>query len=304
MGSERWPRGRRRISGAHVYGPPTWDYLESFGAARCASARRARELRHDGGGRLSPELLAVMGRARFETANGVRRCRRAHAGRRPRPATAGSPTDHGGRGRDHRPAVRPGRLPISTNEMRAAIAPHAARHHRHFLIAQRGFLDYGFIGGAQIDQHGNINTRSSVTLRAAEGAPARYAAAPTTSLAVPRGHHPDRSREASVRRPGRLRHEPGVARRARFAGAGRARVRGRLARRHHPRDLGLRAGKPAHADRGGPRRRDRGRDSGNTGFDLSWLRHHVTEAPSADELALLRALDPERRFLGDHEQDV
>ncbi len=57
------------------------------------------------------------------------------------------------------PQIRPGRLPISTNEMRAA--------HRAtmlpgitdtFLFAQRGFLDYGFMGGAQIDQHGNINT--------------------------------------------------------------------------------------------------------------------------------------------------
>src|SRR3989442_8802333 len=27
-----------------------------------------------------------------------------------------------------------------------------------FLFAQRGFLDYGFVGGAQIDEHGNINT--------------------------------------------------------------------------------------------------------------------------------------------------
>jgi glutaconate CoA-transferase subunit B len=27
-----------------------------------------------------------------------------------------------------------------------------------FLFAQRGFLDYGFMGGAQIDQHGNVNT--------------------------------------------------------------------------------------------------------------------------------------------------
>ena len=57
------------------------------------------------------------------------------------------------------PRIRPGRLPISTNEMRAA--------HRAtmlpgitdtFLLAQRGFLDYGFMGGAQIDRHGNLNT--------------------------------------------------------------------------------------------------------------------------------------------------
>ena len=27
-----------------------------------------------------------------------------------------------------------------------------------FLLAQRGFFDYGFIGAAQVDRHGNINT--------------------------------------------------------------------------------------------------------------------------------------------------
>ena len=57
------------------------------------------------------------------------------------------------------PEVKPGELPISTNEMRAG---------RHamvltgitdlFLMAQRGFFDYGFLGGAQIDPWGNINT--------------------------------------------------------------------------------------------------------------------------------------------------
>src|SRR2546423_3669035 len=57
------------------------------------------------------------------------------------------------------PQIKPGRLPISTNEMRAA---HRAQMlpgiTDTFLFAQRGFLDYGFMGGAQIDQHGNINT--------------------------------------------------------------------------------------------------------------------------------------------------
>jgi len=55
--------------------------------------------------------------------------------------------------------VVPGRLPISTNEMRLA--------HRAtmlpgitdlFLFAQRGYIDVAFMGGAQIDQHGNVNT--------------------------------------------------------------------------------------------------------------------------------------------------
>ena len=57
------------------------------------------------------------------------------------------------------PRWRPGWLPISTNEMRAA---HRAQMLPAitdvFLMAQRGFLDVGFIGGAQIDQHGNLNS--------------------------------------------------------------------------------------------------------------------------------------------------
>jgi len=57
------------------------------------------------------------------------------------------------------PQWRPGWLPISTNEMRAA---HRAQMlpaiTDTFLLAQRGFLDVGFIGGAQIDRHGNLNT--------------------------------------------------------------------------------------------------------------------------------------------------
>ncbi len=57
------------------------------------------------------------------------------------------------------PQWKPGWLPISTNEMRAA---HRAQMlpaiTDTFLLAQRGFLDVGFIGGAQIDQHGNVNT--------------------------------------------------------------------------------------------------------------------------------------------------
>lgn len=57
------------------------------------------------------------------------------------------------------PEIMPGELPISTNEMRVG---------RHamlltgitdlFLLAQAGFFDYGFLGGAQIDPFGNINT--------------------------------------------------------------------------------------------------------------------------------------------------
>ena len=52
-----------------------------------------------------------------------------------------------------------GWLPISTNEMRAAYhAQMLPGITDAFLLAQRGFLDVGFIGGAQIDQWGNLNT--------------------------------------------------------------------------------------------------------------------------------------------------
>lgn len=55
--------------------------------------------------------------------------------------------------------VEPGRLPISTNEMRAGrkamMLPSITQT---FLYAQRGYFDYGFLGGAQIDPYGDINT--------------------------------------------------------------------------------------------------------------------------------------------------
>ena len=57
------------------------------------------------------------------------------------------------------PRWKPGSLPISTNEMRAAYrAQMLPGITEAFLLAQRGFLDVGFIGGAQIDTHGNLNT--------------------------------------------------------------------------------------------------------------------------------------------------
>ena len=79
------------------------------------------------------------------------------------------------------PQWKAGWLPISTNEMRAA---HGASMLPAitdiFLMAQRGFLDVGFIGGAQIDQHGNLNTTVIGSYdRPRCGCPA--AAAPTTS---------------------------------------------------------------------------------------------------------------------------
>lgn len=57
------------------------------------------------------------------------------------------------------PRIEPGRLPISTNEMRAGRRAQMLPGITDvFLLAQRGLLDVGFMGGAQIDRHGNVNT--------------------------------------------------------------------------------------------------------------------------------------------------
>ena len=55
--------------------------------------------------------------------------------------------------------LAPGELPASTNEVRAAIGAQMLTSATDiFLMAQRGFFDYGFIGGAQVDKYGNVNS--------------------------------------------------------------------------------------------------------------------------------------------------
>lgn len=57
------------------------------------------------------------------------------------------------------PNIAPGELPISTNEMRGARQAMMLTDITDiFLYGQRGFFDYGFLGTAQIDRFGNINT--------------------------------------------------------------------------------------------------------------------------------------------------
>ena len=55
--------------------------------------------------------------------------------------------------------LMPGELPASTNEVRAAVGAQMLTGATDiFLMAQRGYFDYGFIGAAQVDQYGNVNT--------------------------------------------------------------------------------------------------------------------------------------------------
>ena len=199
------------------------------------------------------------------------------------------------------PRIKPGRLPISTNEMRAA---HQAQMlpaiTDTFLFAQRGFLDYGFMGGAQIDQYGNINTsvlgtdywHPKVRLPGTGGA--NDIASLCKEVIILTAHEKRRfvPRVDFVTSPGWV---DGNGSRAKagliFGGVSRVvTTLGVFGFDPETRRMRLDALHPGVT-------REQVREQ--TGFPLLEAPEiSVTEPPTADELAMLRALDPERRFLG------
>src|SRR5215469_6634639 len=55
--------------------------------------------------------------------------------------------------------IEPGKLPPSTNEQRCARRANMVLGSTDvLLLLQRGYIDVGFMGGAQIDQYGNLNS--------------------------------------------------------------------------------------------------------------------------------------------------
>jgi glutaconate CoA-transferase, subunit B len=55
--------------------------------------------------------------------------------------------------------VEPGKLPPSTNEQRCTRRANMVLSSTDvLLLLQRGYIDIGFMGGAQIDQYGNLNS--------------------------------------------------------------------------------------------------------------------------------------------------
>jgi glutaconate CoA-transferase subunit B len=199
------------------------------------------------------------------------------------------------------PRIRSGRLPISTNEMRAG--------HRAtmlpgitdtFLFAQRGFLDVGFMGGAQIDRHGNINTSAiggdywhpKVRLPGTGGA--NDIASLCREVIILTAHERRRfvERVDFVTSPAWLEGD-GARRGAGLLFGGVSQVittLGIFGFDPATRQMRIDATHPGVAV-------DTIRAS--TGFSLLEASTiAVTEPPAADELAMLRALDPDRRFLG------
>ena len=106
--------------------------------------------------------------------------------------------------------VEPGKLPPSTNEQRCTKRANMVLGSADvLLLLQRGYVDVGFMGGAQIDQYGNLNSSFIGDPRAPEDAAAGH-------RRRQRHRQPDaddrrdEAREAPLRRAGRFHHQPGL----------------------------------------------------------------------------------------------
>ena len=196
--------------------------------------------------------------------------------------------------------VLPGRLPISTNEMRAGhravMLPSITQT---FLYAQRGFFDYGFLGGAQIDPHGNINTsvigppdRPRVRLPGSGGACDIITHCRETFIVTMHERRRFVEQVDFVTSPGYLGGHDARRRAGLLFGEITAVVTDLALMRFDSRTRrmrvdGLQAGVTIDQVRA------------ETEFDLAVAPELTTlQAPTSEELRILRMLDPDRLFLG------
>ena len=197
------------------------------------------------------------------------------------------------------PQVRIGSLPRSTNEARSvrrSVATPATIDMMLFL--QRGLVDVGFLGGAQIDKHGNLNssvigTLQKPTVRLPGSGGANDIASSANKVFIISYHERRRFVEKVdfVTSPGfldggRSREKEGLL------GGGVEKVitnLGILEFDNETREMKLVAVHPGISVK---------EVQEKTGFELEIADDlQVTAPPSGEELKLLRALDPERRFL-------
>jgi glutaconate CoA-transferase subunit B len=168
-----------------------------------------------------------------------------------------------------------------------------------FLLAQRGFFDVGFIGGAQIDRHGNLNTsaiggyaRPKVRLPGSGGA--NDIISLCREVMILTVHEKRRFTEPVdfVTSPGYL--EGGDARRRAgllFGGVSRVvttlGIFGFPPESHRMQLLALHPGATVEQVRE------------HTGFEvLVSPTLTTTKPPTDEELSILRMLDPKRQFIG------
>ena len=195
--------------------------------------------------------------------------------------------------------VEPGKLPPSTNDQRCtARANMVLGSAEVLLLLQRGYVDVGFMGGAQIDQYGNLNSSfigdPAKPKTRLPGTGGGNDIASLTNMIVAMKHERRRFVEKVdfITSPGWLkgghtRADGGLPSGGMYRVVTDLAVFGfdEAARRIKP--LALNPGVT----------REQVQD--NTGFKLDFDHDvGVTEPPTAQELSVLRALDPERLYIG------
>jgi glutaconate CoA-transferase, subunit B len=194
--------------------------------------------------------------------------------------------------------VKPGELPPSTNEQRCTRRANMLLGSTDvLLLLQRGYVDVGFMGGAQIDQYGNLNSSyigdpDNPTTRL-PGTGGGNDISSLTQMIVAMKHEKRRFVETVdfVTSPGFLRGRTSRRDSGLVAG-GMHRVVTDLAilgfdeETRHMKILALHPGVTA----------DQVQE--NTGFELLIdPQVRVTEPPTEKELAVLRHLDPDRLYI-------
>jgi glutaconate CoA-transferase subunit B len=194
--------------------------------------------------------------------------------------------------------VEPGKLPPSTNEQRCTRRANMVLGSTDvLLLLQRGYVDVGFMGGAQIDQYGNLNSsfigdpQQPATRLPGTGGGNDIAS--LTQMIVAMKHEKRRfvKRVDFITSPGFLAGDDS-RRNAGLVAGGMYRV---------VTDLGI-FGFDEHSKRMTPAALHPGvtpdQVGANTGFELPIAADvAVTDPPSENELAVLRHLDPDRIYI-------
>jgi len=192
--------------------------------------------------------------------------------------------------------LKPGELPPSTNDQRGAKGSNMVVGSSEVLLfLQRGYVDVGFMGGAQIDRFGNlnssiINARGNTPAVRLPGSGGGNDIASLTNLIVATKHEKRRFVEKVdfVTSPGWLRGgstraDAGLSRGGTFRVVTNLAVLGFDDQSKQMTVLALNPGVSA------------AEVQDNTGFELSFAKDlPVTEPPNENELRILRELDPAR----------
>jgi glutaconate CoA-transferase subunit B len=195
--------------------------------------------------------------------------------------------------------IEPGKLPPSTNDQRCTARANMVLGSADvLLLLQRGYVDVGFMGGAQIDQFGNLNSSvigdPNKPKTRLPGTGGGNDIASLTNMIVAMKHEKRRFVEKVdfITSPGWMRGTD-TRRKSGLPMGGLFRVVTELAIFGF--DETTRRMKPLSLNLGVTREQVQE----NTGFTLDFDSGvDVTEPPTEHELSVLRMLDPERLYIG------